>query len=306
MRASVGLLVRDNFFLGTRHMLSCLSIGCRPLAVAARGAGTVRRRLVEDERGGPALLFLIAFLAMAVPIGTASLRTSGQLAQNSRVYDTKLSGDYDAASGIEVAIHEALGDPTFDDGMIPSSPDKNVTADVNGQTTTAVASKVFPTVALTGQGLSVSKTVIPTTAPVGTSTLFSYTVTFKNEGTETIALESILDFMPPGFTYAGNTWGLTSADPVADNSGTLVSCGGTPYRLEWILGVPVSLEVGEEAVLSFDATATLPNGTFLNQVRATYEPWWDNSLVDRGSKPLHRRCCGRRRLSDLRVRRCVR
>ena len=244
-----------------------------------------RRQLIHGERGGPALLFLIMFMAMAIPIATGALHTSAQLAQNSRVYERSLNGDYDAGSGIEVAIHEALGDPTFDDGLVPSSPDKTIAADVNGQSTTVIATKVFPTVALTGQGMSVSKSVTPATAVPGVATSFTYTVTFTNEGTDAVKLLKILDFMPPHFSYAGNTGGVTTADPVVNSGGSPVSCGDTPYRLEWILGVPVSLEVEEKAVLTFMANATLDEGTYFNQVRATYEPWWDDTLEVEVSSP---------------------
>ena len=230
-------------------------LGANELVVVTELAGSLWQRLVRGERGGPALLFLITFLAMAIPIATGALHTSAQLAQNSRVYDTKLSGDYDAASGIEVAMHEVLGDPTFGDGLIPSSPDKSITVDVNGQTTSVVATKVFPTVALTGQGLSVSKTVTPSTAAVGVETSFTYTITLKNEGTDTIKVESILDFLPPHFTYDDNTGGLTSADPEEDDSGSPVSCGGTPYRLGRLPPEPPRVSGGVGALALASKTA---------------------------------------------------
>ena len=62
--------------------------------VVTRGQqGMSLKRLLHGEKGGSALLFLIAFMAMAVPIATESLRATTQLSQNSRVYEAKLSGD---------------------------------------------------------------------------------------------------------------------------------------------------------------------------------------------------------------------
>ncbi|MCH8186025.1 MAG: DUF11 domain-containing protein, partial [Chloroflexi bacterium] len=170
---------------------------------------------VHGARGGVALIMLIGFIVLAVPITIASVQTSGQLSRNSRVYDTRLTGMYNSGSAIEVALHQILADPSFDDGLTPSTPSKAMTADANGETVNVTVTKIFTSSAVDGQGLVVSKVVMPTSTPVDTATTFTYTITIKNEGTGTSEIEEIKDFLPPGMVYAtSSTGGITTNDPV--------------------------------------------------------------------------------------------
>ena len=67
------------------------------------GLRAVFRRLTRP-RGGVALIMLVGFIGLAVPVSVASIQTSAQLSRNSRVYDSRLRSMYGAGSGIEVAI----------------------------------------------------------------------------------------------------------------------------------------------------------------------------------------------------------
>ena len=52
-------------------------------------------------------------------------------------------------------------------------------------------------------------------------------------------------------------------------------CTLTPqYDFKWQLFPAVQIGSHEEKTLTFQATATLPNGTYYNQVEAKYDPWW--------------------------------
>ena len=128
---------------------------------------------VLGERGGVALIMLIGFIALAVPVTIAAVQTSGQLSRNSRVYDTRLTGMYNSGSAVEVALHQILADPSFDDGLTPGSPSKTMTADTNGETVDITVTKIFTSSAVDGQGLVVSKVVSPTSTPVDTATTFT-------------------------------------------------------------------------------------------------------------------------------------
>ena len=63
-------------------------------------------RVWRGQQGGIALLTLVAFMALAVPITMAVNQTADQLVRSSMVYDQRLTGSYGAASGIEAAISE--------------------------------------------------------------------------------------------------------------------------------------------------------------------------------------------------------
>ena len=170
---------------------------------------------VHGARGGVALIMLIGFIGLAVPITIASIQTGGQLSRNSRVYDGRLTAMYNSGGAIEVALHQILTDPSFNDGLTPSSPSNTMTADANGETVNVTVTKIFTSSAVAGQGLVVSKAVMPTSTPVDTATTFTYTITIKNEGTGTSEIEEIRDFLPPGMVYAtSSTNGITTNDPV--------------------------------------------------------------------------------------------
>lgn len=205
---------------------------------------SIMMRLRTSQRGGVALIMLIGFIALAVPLTIASIQTGSQLSRNSRVYDSRLTGMYNSGSAIEVALHDILSDPDFDDGLTPGSPSKPMTADANGETVDITVTKIFTTSAVDGQGVVVSKAVMPTSTPVNTPTTFTYTITFKNEGTGTSELIEVKDFLPPGFTYVtSSTSGITTNDPIA-NPGAVNTrerflnddIGGPPDPWEWPQG----------------------------------------------------------------------
>ena len=91
-------------------------------------------RLVHAQRGGVAIIMLLGFIVLAVPLATAALGTAAQLSRNSGVYDRRLTGQYNAASGVEVAIHDALYDPDFDDDLSPSDPKRTSRSTSTGTT----------------------------------------------------------------------------------------------------------------------------------------------------------------------------
>ena len=138
-------------------------------------------RHVMDQRGGVALMMLLGFIGLAVPITIASIQTSSQLSRNSLVYDAGLTGMCNSGSSVEVALHEILSDPNFDDGLTPTDPSKTIQErrDDDGHHHQGLLRS-----SIVGQGLVVTKTVMPTSTPVDTPTTFTYTLRIKNEGTD--------------------------------------------------------------------------------------------------------------------------
>ena len=52
-------------------------------------------------------------------------------------------------------------------------------------------------------------------------------------------------------------------------------CAVNPqYEFKWVLSPAVQIGSQEEKTLTFQTTATLPDGTDYNQVEAKYDPWW--------------------------------
>ncbi len=223
---------------------------------------------------------LLVILFLAVPLSLAALETAGQLARTSRVYDSRLTREYNLGAGVEVAIHEVQYDPNFDDGLTPADPSKEIAVVVNENAVTTTITKIFSSQDLVGQGLIVNKEVVPTTAPVNAPTTFTYAITIENKGTNTVILETIRDYLPPHFSYAGPTAGITTDNPTIASNEITSNCGNTAYTLDWSLPPNVDIQAGEKLTLSFNASGTLPDGAYFNQVQVSYRAWWDASLID--------------------------
>ena len=176
-------------------------------------------RLAQNQRGGIALLMLMAFIGLAVPIAVASLQTAAQLARNSGVYNRNLTGEYSAASGVEVVLHDALYDPNFDDGLGPNDPPKQIQADINGETVSVTVTKSYPsgysnpTPFTPSSFIEVTKSVTPQSAVPGTPTDYTYTISLENTGLTPFDINAITDELPLGLTYKGPTSGISIEDP---------------------------------------------------------------------------------------------
>ncbi len=238
-------------------------------------------RLAREERGGLTIIILLGFMVLAVPVAIGSTQTAAQLARSSQAYDQRLSGMYAASAGIEAALWEVVSDPSFDDDLTQVSPSKDITVESNGYTVAVTVTKVFTDEDLQGQGIVVTKDVTPTSTAVGVPTTFTYTLTIRNEGTEAVEVSKIFDYLPPGFTYvAASTSGLTTLEPTIASDAP-ATCGSVPGRLEGRLnGQGISAGSGQELTLTFQATATLSDGTYYNQAVVQYDPWWIGNDVN--------------------------
>ena len=230
---------------------------------------------MRSQRGGVALIMLLGFIVLAVPAAVSALETAQVLSRASLVYDKRLTGMYNAGAGVEVAMHEILSDPTFDDDLATGDPSKDLIVDINGDSVTVTVTKIFSAGTLQGQGIIVEKSVMPTSTSQMATTTFTYDLKIRNGGTGTVEIVDIYDYLPPGFTYvAGSTAGLASIEPTINQNGPM-TCGSSPYELRWNL-TPENITVsdGEELTLQFQAKATLSDGTYYNQAMVRYDPWW--------------------------------
>ena len=122
------------------------------------------------QTGGVALTMLVGFIALGVPIAVSALQTSAQLARNSQVYDRRLTSDYSAGAGVEVALWEVQNDPAFGDNLTKTDPSTQMTADTNDETVHVTVTRIFGEESLQGQGTIITKSVDPTTAVANATT----------------------------------------------------------------------------------------------------------------------------------------
>ena len=70
--------------------------------------------LALDQRGGVALIMLVAFLVLAIPMVAASNQVTDQLVRSSMVYDERVTASYNVESGFELSVSTILNDiPSF-------------------------------------------------------------------------------------------------------------------------------------------------------------------------------------------------
>ncbi len=250
--------------------------------------GLIGHRLVCGERGGVALIMLIGFIVLAVPVTISALQTSSILSRNSRVYDSRLTGMYSAGSGVEVAIHELLSDPDFGDGLTQGSPSTDLEADVNGEIVSITVTKVYTDEDLRGQGLDIKKIVSPTSTSAFATTTYTYTITITNIGTDTSNIHRVRDLLLPGFDYVpGSTTGLTTADPgiaseTAPNPYTLYlnDDAGAPYPWVEVQGTDSAQGTHTpakgvwEEVSDYWETTSFPQDSLLEGDAWEHSQWW--------------------------------
>lgn len=103
--------------------------------------------------------------------------------------------------------------------------------------------------------LAVSKTT--TTPVVGSGGTVHYTIQVDNPGGVAVALNSIIDVLPAGFSYiGGSTSGVTTTEPTVEGE-----------SLFWT--GPFTLGANSTVSLSFSATASTIPGEYLNNASAT-------------------------------------
>ena len=230
------------------------------------------------QEAGAALLLVLAFMGLAVPLTIGALQVVGELSLLSRVYDKVLQSRYTTSAGAELAFWTVANDPTFDDNLTPIDPCTEFVITFGGEEVTVTVCRIFTTIDLEGQGLVVTKSVAPATAEQGQLTSFTYTVAIENIGSDSADIKQVYDYLPPNFRYVdGSTSGLTTSDPTLNNSSPLM-CGDRPYRLYWNVEPDnVTIQAGEQIYIAFQVEAQLSPGTYYNQASVRYVPWWSTT-----------------------------
>lgn len=212
----------------------------------------MRQRLGRQE--GQAMIIVLAFMLLAIPVTIGALEHAGGLARDSAVKTRILKRGNSSLGAQQYSLHQLLA---------PGGGTTTIT--LNDSTVTTTVTKLdtppalLPIYALKGR-LNASKIVSPTS--VSSSATTTYTITITNNKNEPMTPEKIQDEIPGGFSY------LTSTSVMRDSSGTIVSTANPSkqiHLLVWTVPSSVSLDPGATMTLSFAATATSTPGLYCNE-----------------------------------------
>ena len=193
------------------------------------------KQIKRSQNGMMAISMLIVMLVLAVPVSYGSSKVAGQFSRGSQTYDAVMESEYSANAGIEYAMWKIMHVPSFDSALTQVNPTADLSLTTNDKDVDITVTKIFGAGGgLVGQGIVPSKTVSPTTASVSTLTTFTYTIKVKNEGTETVILKDITDYLPPRFSYvSGSSSGITTSAPTVNANAGATMCGVKPSKLRW-------------------------------------------------------------------------
>jgi len=91
------------------------------------GRKALVRKLALGERGGVAILALVAFMVLALPLSIAAIQTASGLSRTSQVLDNRLEESSCRDSGVEQAIWRLMYESGFADSLTDLSPSTSYT-----------------------------------------------------------------------------------------------------------------------------------------------------------------------------------
>ena len=226
------------------------------------------KRLLRSQRGGVALIIVLAFMTLGMPVVTSTLNLADAFAVDSGVKNDVLKRQYCGLAVREYILYLLLdqsvggrweavvADPPTGAGGLGSitcnSKEINFTVTVPSQ-----PPGTPPTVAL--PDFLVTKTVTsPTPVPPATVPVISpndpvtYTITVKNQGNNPATLTRVFDKLPSGFGYLGPTTGAASLDPCLFKEEDLEL--GSIGDLHCSVGSNDELDIEGQSVISGDIT----------------------------------------------------
>ena len=219
------------------------------------------------------MVMVLAFMALSIPLITATLGLASTLSIDSRVKTNIAKGQYSVIGGDQHAIYRILYEQNYVDSIQEDVPDI-YTVTLNGEQVEITVLKLSdpltnppPPDSDNSRRLQASKSGTPSIASADTPTTF--TITVENRDAQPENLRKIHDGLPPGFSYGtGSTSGVTSAEPsiVVFES----EPGGPTYQqLTWNLAtLSITLQPGESRTLIFNAQASVAEGSYCNEAWA--------------------------------------
>lgn len=228
------------------------------------------KNLIRNQEGALGMILVIGFMALAVPLITASLFLSGALSRDSQVKTDILKRQY-AALGVGEYVDYLVSDPVLfttwkstHGTATPGTYTETVTIDAIDTTFTLVSLSDPPGAPppLETTQLSPVLTVSPSEVSAGDTVTF--TLTINNQGTELEDLSIVSAGLPPGFSYVeGSTTGVATLDPTESTLGDLSGDIPDYPLLTWDLtSLGVGPQPGSSVVLNFQAVVTNTDGNY--------------------------------------------
>jgi uncharacterized repeat protein (TIGR01451 family) len=222
------------------------------------------QRLIRNE-SGVAMIVVMGFMALTIPVVTAALAFASTASNNANVASADTTSSFTAAAASDYAVFKLLHTAGFKETLVAGVPVQEVLP-INGEDAVvswtkrgvpgATTPPEEPTV------FSMTKVVDIAVVPADTPTTVTYTIEVSNFSAATATLDEIKDGLPPYFDYVdGTTTGATTANPTSSSHDS--GQGGILFRhLVWAMGV--ELAPAQSLSISFDAIVDAPDGYYCN------------------------------------------
>ena len=227
------------------------------------------RRLLDVQQG-QAMILVLAFMLISVPVLTATLGLVSTLLIDSRVKSDLLKSQYSALGAQQYIIHSLVTTTT-----LPDSATSTIT--LNGVTITTTAVKLalppfaLPFTSRADNKLLTTKVASPASVARGATT--TYTITVRNQYSLPVDLDKIWDELPKGVVYytsSASFFGPDGSPVTITDSDLEITAGPFGPVLKWDLPQPkIKLQPNAVATLKFvgQAVATI-DGVYCNEVYA--------------------------------------
>ena len=219
-------------------------------------------RLLRGEEG-VALILVLAFVALAVPLVSSALGLASTLSIDSRVKTGRMYSQYATMGGVEHAIYRLV----YEDGYaeaLPLGQATNYIITLNGidMTVTVTKTNEPPPIDAVPPGVSnrafrITKSVSPSSVSADTQTTYTYTSIISNMTETEKTITQLKDDFPEGLTYVtGSTSGLTTSDPS-------IVAGDLRWNLS---GAEGTLAPFTTKTIQFQMQGSLPQGVHCSDI----------------------------------------
>ena len=228
------------------------------------------KNLLRSQEGALGMIMVIGFMALAVPLITASLFLSSALSRDSQVKTDILKRQY-AALGIGEYVDYLVSSPAIfatwkstHGTETPGTYTETVTIDSIDTTFTLISLSDPPGVPPPLETSQISPVLTVSPSAVSPGDTVTFTITLNNQGTELEDLSIVSAGLPPGFSYvSGSTTGVATLNPAETTLGDLSGDIPDYPLLTWDLtSLDVGPQPGSSVVLNFQAVVGDVDGNF--------------------------------------------
>ncbi len=235
---------------------------------------------LRSQRGQGLILALIVVAFSAAVISFAYLSSTTLLGV--RYGEQRALDLYASDAGVEHALWRLRYESGFAGSLAsPASYTETFNSRNTSITVTSVNASLPSTCILappeSGGHLAICTMVSPRYVTPNQLTTFTYRMSIENHGTSRVHLYDLGDLLPPGFAYvtdsASSTGILRSPGPILLGLPTITIVSGR-QQVVWSFDPPRPyVESGTTATVTFQATATLSEGTYNDDAWVTDADW---------------------------------